>query len=297
MNLETLHQCSVCHSSSISDYLNCTDHFVSGEAFSLCKCDECGFVFTNPRPALSDIAPYYESDEYVSHSKTSAGLINRLFHLSRYYTLSHKKRILRRFSKGNKLLDYGCGTGDFLEIMRRSGWNCFGIEPNSQAREKANQKKGLKITDETELSSYEGETFHSISMWHVLEHVYPLEERLKTFHHILKEEGMLFVAVPNMLSFDAQKYGRYWAAWDVPRHVHHFSPSSIKQLFENSGFEYVNSKPLLLDAFYISMLSEKYKHGKSNVFQAGINGLRSNLKAYFGNRNYSSLIYIFKKSD
>jgi predicted SAM-dependent methyltransferase len=142
----------------------------------------------------------------------------------------------------------------------------------------------------------EGETLDSISMWHVLEHVYPLDERLKIFHRILKEEGMLFVAVPNMLSHDAQKYGRFWAAWDVPRHIHHFSPSSIKQLFENSGFEFIRSKPMLLDAFYISMLSEKYKHGHSNIFRAVTTGLHSNLKAHFGNRNYSSLIYIFKKS-
>jgi 2-polyprenyl-3-methyl-5-hydroxy-6-metoxy-1,4-benzoquinol methylase len=269
---------------------------VSGENFTLSICEDCGFVFTNPRPFISDAAPYYESEAYVSHSKTKAGMINNLFHLSRLYTIAYKKRIIRKYSKGKNILDYGCGTGEFLKSMASSGYHCHGIEPNLQAREKASSDKRLIVNDESDLKNIKDGSLHVITLWHVLEHVYPLRERLNAFERMLADEGMLFVAVPNMLSYDAKKYGPHWAAWDVPRHVHHFSPRSIKRLLENQGFEFVESKALLLDAFYISMLSEKYAHGKSKNFHAMINGLKSNLKAFVGDHNYSSLIYIFKKS-
>ena len=296
MRSEKLTSCTVCGSNELSEYIECKDHFVSGEFFRVSICNSCGFAFTNPRPLLSDIAPYYDSAEYVSHSKTTAGMINRLFHIARMYTLAHKKRLLNKYSTGKSILDYGCGTGEFLEQMNKSGWSCFGIEPNTTAREAAGNKEGLIIRDESGLDEFRPSSISAISMWHVLEHVYPLRERLHSFHEILDREGTLFVALPNMQSYDAQHYGRFWAAWDLPRHVHHFNPSTIKTLMHNSGFKFIAAKPMLLDAFYISMLSEKYKHGSTRNFLALAYGLKSNLNAFFKDYNYSSLIYIFKKS-
>lgn len=296
MLAEKLSTCTVCGSDELSDYLECKDHFVSGESFQISICNVCGFAFTNPRPSLTAIDPYYDSDEYVSHSKTSAGTINRLFHIARIYTLAHKKRLLNKYSTGRTILDYGCGTGEFLEQMNKSGRACFGIEPNDVARAEANKKKGMTIRDESALDEFMSSSINAISMWHVLEHVYPLKERLLQFHEILDREGTLFVALPNMKSYDARHYGRFWAAWDLPRHVHHFNPETIKTLMHNSGFKYIAAKPMLLDAFYISMLSEKYKHGTTKNLIALANGLKSNLNAFFKDNNYSSLIYIFKKS-
>lgn len=295
MITETLSNCTICASNNIDAYLECTDHFVSKENFHLSKCGDCGFVFTNPRPPLHNIAPYYESDEYVSHSKTSKGLVNRLFHLSRIYTLAYKKRIVNKYSTGNNLLDYGCGTGDFLEAMSGS-WACTGIEPNPHARQEAASKTGLMVHEENELATFEESSFDAITLWHVLEHVYPLKERLQRFHQLLTSKGTLFVALPNMNAHDAKYYGRYWAAWDVPRHIHHFNPETIKRLLNDSGFTHVDTRPMLLDAFYISMLSEQYMHGSSKMINAIIQGLRSNISAIRSTKNYSSLIYIFKKS-
>jgi len=277
--------------------MECTDHFVSGEVFSISICADCGFNFTSPRPTIQSIGPYYESDAYVSHSKTGSGLVNRLFHLARIYTIRYKKSLVKKLSSGKTLLDYGCGTGEFLHAMSRSGWTCRGIEPNQTARDSASRTYHLNISDENALDSLPDGSFDAITLWHVLEHVYPLRERIRSFHRLLDKKGMLFVALPNMLSYDAAKYGSYWAAWDVPRHIHHFSPDTIRLLMQQERFELVKTKPMLLDAIYVSMLSEKYMKGRQRFSSALITGLRSNISAFFGKGNYSSLIYIFKKSE
>ena len=297
MAAEIINHCIICNSKNISHYLECTDHFISHESFNISSCNDCGFCFTNPRPTINDIGTYYDSEEYVSHSKTSAGIVNRLFHLSRIYTLAYKKRIVNKYSPGKNILDYGCGTGEFLHSMDRAGWNCSGIEPNNIARKTANEKFNFEISEENNIDNIDRGSLHAITLWHVLEHIYPIENRLRSFHDMLMNEGMLFVALPNMQSYDAKKYGSFWAAWDLPRHIYHFQPSTIKSLMARYGFELLATKPMLLDAFYISMLSEKYKNGSPKNFSAVLNGIRSNCSALMKDRNYSSLIYIFKKSE
>ena len=297
MSTETLEHCIICKSNSHSEHLRCKDYFVSGESFTISVCNVCGFCFTNPRPGINDIGKYYESTDYVSHSKTSQGLTNRLFHLARSYTLRSKKNTLNKHASGHSILDYGCGTGEFLNKMNKSGWACVGIEPNENARNHAIKAYGLNIVGEDALEGIDAESLDTISLWHVLEHIYPLEERIRSFHKILKKDGTLIVAVPNMNSFDAKKYKEYWAAYDLPRHIYHFSPDSISALMKIYGFKLQATKSMPLDSFYISMLSEKYNHGSTKIFNAIINGLRSNISAFFKDGNYSSLIYIFKKSE
>jgi predicted SAM-dependent methyltransferase len=180
--------------------------------------------------------------------------------------------------------------------MKNSGFNCLGIEPSTTAREYAIAEYKLDVYPEDELLSFEDNSLGCVSMWHVLEHVYPLEERLQQFHKKLKPGGTIIVALPNMYSYDARKYHRYWAAYDVPRHIHHFTPDTVFRLMNRSGFTHVKTKPMILDAFYISLLSEKYRHGRDKFINAFFTGLLSNISAFFGKRNYSSLIYIFKKS-
>ncbi len=296
MDLKNITRCIICSSESFSEHIQCRDHFVSQESFSISSCKDCGFCFTNPRPDIDGSAAYYDSSAYVSHSKTSRGLINRLFHLARTFTIRDKKRLLKKYTAGNQLLDYGCGTGEFLYAMKNSGWDGIGIEPNNSAREHAIKSYSLKVHTEDDLNAIPNASLDAISLWHVLEHVYPIEERLAEFYQKLKPGGTLFVALPNMRSYDARKYDRYWAAYDVPRHIYHFSPESAIRLMGNFGFDHVASKPMLLDSFYISMLSEKYKSGSPKNIRAFFFGLWSNLNAFFGKGNYSSLIYIFKKS-
>jgi len=293
---ETLNHCIICDSAAIEQLHRCQDHFVTGEFFNISVCRECGFYFTNPRPTEADVGRYYASEEYVSHSKTSTGLVNRLFHIARYFTIRHKEKIVRKNTSSKSILDYGCGTGDFLAALKKSGWSCYGIEPNESARLYAKESNGIHAGDENSFGKIEDASLSAISLWHVLEHVYPIEQRLKDFHQKLTDEGTLFVAVPNMKSFDAKKYGSFWAAYDVPRHIYHFSPATLEQLMKRSGFTLVKKYPMRFDAIYISMLSEKYKTGTSKILKALYFGLLSNFLAFFKGGNYSSLIYIFKKS-
>lgn len=296
MEKETLTTCPGCASSDFEQRLECTDHFITGEIFAIDKCRSCGLLFTNPRPSPERISHYYDSSAYVSHSKTASGLINYLFHLSRRYTLSYKRGIVKKYSTGNSLLDYGCGTGDFLRLMQRSGFSCKGIEPNQQAREKAIEQIESEVYDEDGLQAINKHSLDAISLWHVLEHIYPLADRIRKFHELLKDDGTLFIAVPNHKALDAKIYGAHWAAWDVPRHIYHFDHYSITSLMHRHGFILIKTRPMMLDAFYISLLSQKYKSGKQHFFLALINGLRSNFSACFSHANYSSIIYIFKKS-
>lgn len=296
MSTDNIKTCIVCNSKNIGKHLNCVDHFVSGESFSIARCHDCGFCFTSPRPSVKVIGKYYESEEYVSHSKTSAGFINRLFHLARLYTLRSKKRIVNKYADQGNLLDYGCGSGEFLKTMSDAGHNVVGIEPDMNTRKLAINEYGLNIVSESDLSGIPDGSLSSITLWHVLEHVYPLEERIKSFYQKLSNTGTLFVALPNIASYDAKKYKAHWAAYDVPRHIYHFDPLTIKRLMNNFGFNLYKTLPMHLDAIYISMLSEKYKTGSAKNLKAIFSGMYSNFHALTHKGNYSSLIYIFKKS-
>ena len=294
--MENVNHCLICGSESFSTFFECSDHFISNEKFKICICDRCSFCFTNPRPELSESFRYYESDKYISHSRTSKGRVNRLYHKVRKLTIRNKKRIAKHYSNNQKILDYGCGTGEFLNSMHLSGFNCIGLEPNENARQYAVSHYGLTVLDEEQLENIDENSLGSITLWHVLEHVYPVKKRLLQFHNKLCPGGTLIVALPNRLSLDAKIYGPFWAAYDVPRHIYHFTPDNVIQLMGNYGFDHIKTRSMIFDAFYISLLSEKYKSAGGNFLKAIINGFRSNLSAISGNGNYSSLIYIFKKS-
>ena len=172
------------------------------------------------------------------------------------------------------------------------------IEPSQKAKELAKEKitsKNALRNDLKELFDEEPAQYDMITMWHVLEHVPNLLEYIDKLKQLLTKDGYLIVAVPNFKSYDANHYKEFWAAYDVPRHLWHFSEDSIRQIFGRNDFELVETLPLLFDSFYVSFLSEKYKTGKSNLVNGFINGLNSNLKAK-GSGEYSSKIYVLKKA-
>ncbi len=288
-------ECPICQSKDFDNYLECKDFTVSQKPFNLVSCSDCSFVFTNPIPLESEIGSYYESEEYISHSNTSKGLINLLYQNIRNHTLKKKVQLLESLSKSKNLLDIGCGTGEFLNTCQKNGFKVEGIEPSVPAAEQARKNFSLNVNDESHLENLEDESFDFISMWHVLEHVYHLNNRVLQLKRLVKNNGFIIIAVPNRTSYDAQHYKEHWAAYDVPRHLYHFSPKNIEQLFSNHGLQLFKTLPMKFDSFYVSMLSEKYKTSKSNLIKAFITGLKSNLNA--GNKNeYSSQIYIFKKA-
>ncbi|GAA4273251.1 class I SAM-dependent methyltransferase [Aquimarina gracilis] len=273
-------------------FMTCKDYSVSGEDFQLLYDSNNDMLFTSPKPKDQDLGKYYESEDYISHTDAKRSVFEKLYHLVKVYSLKKKVTLISKLNNGpGKLLDIGAGTGDFLVTAKSRNWLVFGTEPNDQARKLAKEKK-MNLDSETK--DYKDATFDVITMWHVLEHVPDLQSQIKELKRLLKPNGHLIIAVPNYKSYDAQFYKSFWAAYDVPRHLWHFSKKSIQKLFANEKFNLESVLPMKFDSFYVSLLSEKYKTGKMNFLKAFSVGLRSNLE---GNRTkeFSSHIYVLKK--
>lgn len=289
--------CPVCGSANTSVVLEAKDETVSGEIFPIRQCQSCTLRFTWPVPDEQHIGKYYLSENYISHSDTSKGLVNKLYHTVRRISLKQKKyRIERttRITNGN-ILDIGCGTGAFLHVMRQSGWNTTGIEPDEGARNIAYQKYGLSILPSGALYNLPQNNFQAITLWHVLEHVHDLHGSIEQAIQLMHTDGNIFIAVPNYTSLDTKIYQSYWAAWDVPRHLYHFSPEAMKVFLEQHGLRIKEMLAMPFDAFYICLLSEKYKDGKNNYLRGFFNGSRSWAYAHKHTENSSSLLYIAGK--
>ncbi len=272
-------------------YIECRDYTVSGEKFELHKDSDLDMLITVPKPDEKDLGKYYESEDYISHTDSKRSTFEKLYHIVKKYSLRKKVRLLYNLnnSKGN-LLDIGAGTGDFLVVAQQENWNVVGVEPNEDAKALA-LKKGIPLKSETKdlLSG----SFDVITMWHVLEHIPNLSLQIKELKRLLKPNGYLVIAVPNFKSYDSTYYKSFWAAYDVPRHLWHFSKNSIRALFGNEGIELTKTIPLIFDSFYVSLLSEKHKNGKMNFIKAFWIGFLSNLKG-IRSKEYSSHIYILK---
>lgn len=295
--MEVHYACPICGDSAVAEFSPVKDHSISQEVFLLNKCISCQFLFTANAPSQLEIGRYYNSDAYISHTDSNKGLIEKLYQTVRKQTLSGKRKLINQYvqKKNAIILDYGCGTGAFLYEMKLNGWQVHGIEPDAGARLKAEQLNGIAVGLPQHISTLPEGTFDVITMWHVLEHVHALNDVIEQLKRLLSPNGKLIVAVPNPTSTDAHFYGTYWAAYDVPRHLYHFSPYAMNRLMTNHGLQVINKKGMWFDAFYVAMLSEKYKSGNINYLKAFLIGLYSNLKAFFNLEKCSSLIYIVSK--
>jgi len=272
-------------------YLKTKDFAYTGEEFQLLIDPQLEMLVTDPKP--KDLDRYYDSASYISHTDANTSVVDKMYQLVKKYNLRKKVRQVSQFvAKENLLLDVGAGTGEFLKAAIAQGWNAIGVEPNPNARKGALQK-GVPLEESINVLSVK--KFDAITLWHVLEHMPDPQSAFKELSDVLEEEGTLFIAVPNYKSFDAKFYGKYWAAYDVPRHLWHFSRASIHSLCQNNNLRVVKIKPMIFDAFYISLLSEKYKHGKSGFLRAFAMGLRSNLAAW-RTKEYSSVLYVIKRA-
>jgi 2-polyprenyl-3-methyl-5-hydroxy-6-metoxy-1,4-benzoquinol methylase len=293
--MQKLTNCPICNQTVFSLFLECKDNTVSRETFQIVQCNSCGFKFTNPRPEEEQLGKYYKSEDYVSHSNTKKGFINSTYQSVRKYTLLKKLQLISKYYKTGKILDIGCGTGEFLNTCKNAKWNTIGIEPDDDAREMAIQNFRLDVRREEELKDLDDESFDIISMWHVLEHVPNLNERVEGLKRLIKPKGIIIIAVPNCDSLDARLYKEEWAAYDVPRHLYHFTPQDIEALFRKHELKVFRILPMIFDSFYVSMLSEKIKSGNTNIIRSTWNGLRSNLSALKSGKKYSSQIYLIRK--
>lgn len=289
--------CPCCYSTAIYPALSAVDYTVSKKRFEIFHCEDCTARFTQHVPDAASIAPYYQSVNYVSHSDTQKGLVNRLYHFVRNYTLKGKRNLVCNAAGTNTgtLLDVGAGTGAFANTMKTAGWSVTALEPDSTARANAFNKYGLTLEPPEKLFGLADAQFDVITMWHVLEHVHDLHGYLDQFYKLIKPGGKLIIAVPNYTSRDAKAYGEFWAAYDVPRHLYHFSPRSMEQLGRAKGFTLDDTKPMWFDSFYVSMLSEQYRNEGGNLIGAFWNGMLSNLGTLRDKKRCSSVIYIFSK--
>lgn len=289
--------CPVCGSPDIKNVLSVKDYTVSNKTFVIAECNSCSLRFTQDVPDAASIAPYYKSENYISHTNTSKGLINRLYQSVRKRTLKQKRRLIERASgiKKGRLLDVGSGTGAFANEMQQAGWQVTGLEPDADARAVGKQSYNIDLADIGQFYQLRESSYDIITMWHVLEHVHDLQGYIAKLKLLLTENGKLFIAVPNYTSKDAAAYKEQWAAYDVPRHLYHFSPRSMQVLMEKHGLRILQHKPMWYDSFYVSMLSSKYIHGKPNLVGAFFKGMGSNLKAMGDVKRCSSVIYIISK--
>lgn len=296
MIYERLDKCPVCGKSEFRNKLIVEDKSVSQESFAIQQCTACTFQFTNPRPDAAHIGRYYESDEYVSHNSAATGLVNQAYKVARFFTMRRKVNLVSELApRKGRLLDYGCGTGHFLATAQASGWQVAGVEPNTRARQEATARVGQPISSGS-LIDFEVESFDAITLWHVLEHVHTLNDTLNQLVNRLAPDGVLLVAVPNVESLDAQHYRQEWAAYDVPRHLYHFSARTMTQLLKKHKLTVRQTLPMPLDAYYVSMLSEKRRAERGGGLLAVLKaGYKSNQYAAQHEGQYSSLIYVATK--
>ncbi|NLP59071.1 bifunctional 2-polyprenyl-6-hydroxyphenol methylase/3-demethylubiquinol 3-O-methyltransferase UbiG [Lutibacter sp. B1] len=274
-------------------FLTCLDYTVSNKKFDLLYNSKFEMLETFPKPEPEELPFYYESEDYISHTDSKKSLIEKLYQIVKKYALHKKLMLINSFNTdGKNILDVGCGTGDFLFTCKNNNWDVVGVEPNDKAQKNAKNKLGENTKIYSNIDELDNK-FDVITLWHVLEHVPNLDEYISKLKTLLKPNGVLVIAVPNFKSFDANHYKQFWAAFDVPRHLWHFSKKSIQLLFEKQKMDVVKILPMKFDSFYVSLLSEKYKTGNNNFFKAFCLGLLSNIKASTS-KEYSSLIYIIK---
>lgn len=289
--------CPFCKSEKTKIAFFLKDHSVSKETFSLFDCEVCGLRFTNPIPDASSIGKYYQSEDYISHSNTKKGIVNTLYHAARDFMIQQKINWIKSFSSHKKLLDIGCGTGHFMHALKQNGFQVKGVEVDEGARNFAITQFGLEVmTPDDFLFDSTADKYGVITLWHVLEHIHQPKDFLEKINLSLLDDGLLMIAVPNFKSTDAAFYGDYWAAYDVPRHLWHFSPQFMEKWLLTSGFKLVTKKSLPLDPFYVSLLSEKYKNQGKGSFIGGVfSGLYSSVMSWVDSSKTSSLVYVLKK--
>ncbi len=289
---ENILNCPVCNEANLSPFLDVKDYFLTGETFSIQQCVSCGFRFVNPRPGKEEIDRYYQSAEYISHDAEKSDLISRIYRMVRKISIRGKYAIVNVYCQGGRILDIGCGTGEFLKYCHAKGFEVNGIEPNEKARAYAGTINSISASEKLDSLSGMHGSFTCITMWHVLEHIHDLNDLIAEVKKLLSPNGIFIVAVPNSNSWDALHYGKYWAAYDVPRHLYHFTKDTVLKLASKHDLAVLKIYPQKFDAYYVSMLSEKYMTGKVNYFNFILKGFWSNIRAWKHNSGHSSLIFV-----
>jgi 2-polyprenyl-3-methyl-5-hydroxy-6-metoxy-1,4-benzoquinol methylase len=296
--LEHLKHCPRCGSEFNGATLSVVDHSISKEVFELQDCLRCGFRATNPRPKQDEIGRYYESDKYISHTNAKGSLQDRLYQWVRKRALRKKHEIIREYQPSGRVLDIGCGTGQFLAYLMSRGYAVQGVEPSPTAREQAIADHGIQVVPSLDRISAQ-ENLQVVTMWHVLEHVPDVGATFKKLFALLADRGLLVIAVPDRESWDAVHYGADWAAYDVPRHLSHFRRQDVRWFLQAHGFALIAVKPMWMDSYYIALLTEQYRGASLPVafIKGALLGTWSNLISLISGRPTSSSMYLARKAE
>ena len=296
--LETLTTCPLCGGHSRGHSTAIIDRSLTQETFLLEDCPKCGLRYTNPRPGAHELGRYYEGERYISHTNARETLLDRLYQLARKRALRSKQALIFRHQSNGRVLDVGCGTGQFLGYLMSRGYLVQGVEPSLKAREHAIANYGFPVVPTLDHIQTR-ESFQVITMWHVLEHIADLRGSLKKLYALLGKNGTLLIAVPDRESWDAEYYGRDWAGWDVPRHLTHFRRRDIAKLLDEHGFQLIETRRMLLDPYYICILSEQYRGVPMPwaLLKGILLGAWSNLISLSTGRPSSSSLFVARKLD
>lgn len=300
MDVIHIESCPVCSGTNLKPSFKCEDFLVSHQMFTLYNCKDCNFTFTQDFPSQSVIGKYYDAPEYISHTDTNKGFINKLYHFARTRAIKSKTNLVKKYSfqnEVNTLLDIGCGTGYFLHAIEEEGWKVDGIDASDSACIVAKEKFNFSIQKPEYISSLENQSRSAITLWHVLEHIENMNDIMDQLHRVLEKDGTLFIALPNKLSCDAVYYKDKWAAYDVPRHLWHFSPRDFEKFALKHKFKLVEMKTMYFDPFYISILSEKYRKSFSPFLFGILKGSFFLFESLINKSKSSSIVYILKKID
>ena len=287
-------KCPWCGSAKAQINLWLKDEFLTKEDFHICECLNCGLLYTMPRPSKEKIGEYYKSEEYYSHQENNKGFIPKLYEKVKKVNLKHKYELATKGIQTGKLLDIGCGVGDFLHTAETHGWQCVGVEPSEDAKAIARQRTNAELLSSEDQEQLPDASFDVITMWHVLEHVDDLRWQVTQLQRLIKPNGRIAIALPNYKSYDGQYYKEHWAAYDVPRHLSHFNRQTITKILTTNNLKLIKTDKLKWDAYYISYMSEQYKIHKLPLFRGAYRGWLSNMKARRSGE-WSSLVYIFEQ--
>lgn len=287
-------KCPWCGSENAQLHIELKDLFLTQEPFKILECKDCGLLYTTPRPNKDEIGKYYKSDEYYSHQENKEGFIPKVYEKVKSINLKNKYTIATEKTRKGKILDIGCGVGDFLHTMEQHGWKGTGVEPSEEAKAIAKKRIKAQLLSSEEQENLTEGSFDVITMWHVLEHVDALRWQIQQLYRLCKPGGRIIIALPNYKSYDGQYYKAAWAAYDVPRHLNHFNEETIIKIFEESHLKHIKTEKLHWDAYYISYMSEKYLHHSLPLLRGAIKGMISNCKARKSGE-WSSLVYVFER--
>lgn len=287
-------KCPWCESENAQLHIELKDLFLTQEPFKILECKDCGLLYTTPRPIKEKIGKYYKSEKYYSHQENKAGFIPKVYEKVKSINLKNKYNIVTEKTTKGKILDIGCGVGDFLHTMELKGWECTGVEPSEEAKAIARKRIKAELFTSEEQENLIDSSFDIITMWHVLEHVDALRWQIQQLYRLCKPGGRIIIALPNYKSYDGQYYRAEWAAYDVPRHLNHFNKETLIKIFEENQLRHIKTEKLYWDAFYISYMSEKYRHHRLPLVRGILKGMISNRKAR-RTGEWSSLVYIFER--